>query len=62
MNCKIGGWKEDFDLFYNVFVVLVVLVLKDWLIYIYDGSFVIGNMMLVVYLLNIGSCWIYRVK
>ena len=62
MNCKIGGWEEDFDPFYNAPVVLVVLAPKDWATYIYDGSLVIGNMMLAAHSLNIGSCWIHRAK
>ena len=62
INCKIGGWKEDFDPFYNAPVVLIVLVPKDWPTYIYDGSLVIGNMMLAAHSLNIGSCWIHRAK
>ena len=62
INCKIGGWKEDFDPFYNAPVVLIVLAPKDWATYIYDGSLVIGNMMLTAHSLNIGSCWIHRAK
>ena len=62
INCKIGGWKEDFDPFYNAPVVLIVLAPKDWATYIYDGSLVIGNMMLAAHSLNIGSCWIHRAK
>ena len=62
MNCKIGGWEEDFDPFYNAPVVLVVLAPKDWATYIYDGSLLIGNMMLAAHSLNIGSCWIHRAK
>ena len=62
MNCKIRGWEEDFDPFYNAPVVLVVLAPKDWATYIYDGSLLIGNMMLAAHSLNIGSCWIHRAK
>ena len=62
MNCKIGGWEEDFDPFYNAPVVLVVLAPKDWATYIYDGSLLIGNMMLAAHSLNIGSYWIHRAK
>ena len=35
---------------------------KDWATYIYDGSLLIGNMMLAAHSLNIGSCWIHRAK
>ena len=62
MNCKIGGWKEGFDPFFNAPVVLVVLAPKDWANKIYDGSLVMGNMMLAAHALNIGSCWINRAK
>ena len=62
INSKIGGWKEDFDPFYNAPVILIVLAPKDWATYIYDGSLVIGNMMLAAHSLNIGSCWIHRAK
>ena len=62
MNCKILGLKEGSDPFYNAPVVLIVLAPKDWANYIYDGSLVIGNMMLAAHSLNIGSCWIHRAK
>ena len=56
MNCEIGGWKEGFDPFFNAPVVLVVLAPKDWANKTYDGSLVMGNMMLAAHALNIGSC------
>ena len=56
MNCEIGGWKEGFDPFFNAPVVLVVLAPKDWANKAYDGSLVMGNMMLAAHALNIGSC------
>lgn len=62
MNCKIGGWDSGFDPFYGAQVVLVVLAPKDCPTYIYDGSLVIGNMMLAAYTLGVGSCWIHRAK
>jgi len=62
MNCEIGGWKEGFDPFFNAPVVLVVLAPKDWANKTYDGSLVMGNMMLAAHALNIGSCWINRAK
>ena len=30
--------------------------------YVYDGSLVMGNLMLAAHELNIGSCWIHRAK
>jgi len=62
MNCEIGGWKEGFDPFFNAPVVLIVLAPKDWTNKTYDGSLVMGNMMLAAHALNIGSCWINRAR
>lgn len=61
-NCKIGGWDEDFDPFYGAPVILVVLGNKNWFTSVYDGSLVMGNMMLAAHSLGIGSCWIHRAK
>ena len=61
-NQRIGGWKEGFDPFYGAPVVLVVLAPKDWANRVYDGSLVIGNLMLAAYSLGLGSCWIHRAK
>lgn len=62
MNCKIGGWEEGFDPFYGAPAVLIVLGKKDWPIRVYDGSLVMGNLMLAAHELGIGSCWIHRAK
>lgn len=62
MNRKIGGWKEGFDPFYGAPVVLIVLGKKDWVNRVYDGSLVMGNMMLAAHSLGYGSCWIHRAK
>lgn len=62
MNCKIGGWNPDFDPFYGAPVVLIVLAEKDWNTSVYDGSLVMGNLMLAAHTLGIGSCWIHRAK
>ena len=61
-NRQIGGWKEGFDPFYGAPVVLIVLALKEWPTHVYDGSLVIGNMMLAADSLGLGSCWIHRAK
>jgi len=61
-NCKIGGWDEGFDPFYNAPVILIVLAQKDWRNKVYDGSLVIGNMMLAAHSLGLGSIWIHRAK
>ena len=62
MNRKIGGWDEGFDPFYGAPVVLVVLAEKDWPTHVYDGSLVMGNLMLAAHSLGLGSCWIHRAK
>lgn len=62
MNRKIGGWDEGFDPFYGAPVVLVVLAEKDWPTHVYDGSLVMGNLMLAAHELGIASCWIHRAK
>ncbi len=61
-NCKIGGWDESFDPFYGAPVILIVLAEKDWRNRVYDGSLVIGNMMLAAHSLGLGSIWIHRAK
>lgn len=61
-NCKIGGWKEGFDPFYGAPVILVVLAEKSWANRVYDGSLVMGNMMLAAHSLGLGSIWIHRAK
>ena len=62
MNRKIGGWKEGFDPFYGAPVVLIVLGQKDWVNHVYDGSLVMGNLMLAAHALGYGSCWIHRAE
>ena len=61
-NCEIGGWKEDFDPFYGAPAILIVLAQKDWANRVYDGSLVMGNMMLAAHSLGLGSIWIHRAK
>lgn len=62
MNRQFGGWKEGFDPFYGAPIVLVVLGQKDWVNHVYDGSLVMGNLMLAAHALGLGSCWIHRAK
>ncbi len=62
MNCEVGGWQPGFDPFYGAPVVLIVLAEKDWMSRIYDGSLVMGNLMLAAHSLGVGSCWIHRAK
>lgn len=59
-NAKIMG--TDTDPFYGAPVVLVVLANKERPTALYDGSLVMGNLMLEAHALGIGSCWIHRAK
>ena len=62
INTQIGGWEESFDPFYGASVILIVLADKTWANRVYDGSLVMGNMMLAAHSLNLGSIWIHRAK
>ena len=62
INRKTGGWDEGFDPFYGAPVILIVLADKNCRTYIYDGSLVMGNMMLAAHSLGLGSIWIHRAK
>lgn len=62
LNCKIGGWDEGFDPFYNAPVILIVIADKSFPTSIYDGSLVMGNLMLAAHSLGLGSIWIHRAK
>ena len=62
MNAEIGGWDKGFDPFYGAPAMLIVLGRKDWPTHVYDGSLVMGNMMLAAHELGLGSCWIHRAK
>ena len=48
--------------FYGAPVVLVVLADKSVGPYLYDGSLVMGNLMLAAHAEGLGSCWIHRAK
>lgn len=60
LNAEIMGTSND--PFYGAPVVLVVLADKSCPTYIYDGSLVMGNLMLAAHELGVGSCWIHRAK
>ena len=62
LNCEIGGWTPDFDPFYGAPAVLVVLAEKARPTAVYDGSLVMGNLMLAAHSLGLGSCWIHRAE
>lgn len=52
----------DSDPFYGAPVVLVVLADKSAITYVYDGSLVMGNLMLAAHSEGVASCWIHRAK
>lgn len=60
MNAAIMG--RDQDPFYGAPVVLVVLADKNVPTHVYDGSLVMGNLMLAAHALGVSSCWIHRAK
>ena len=59
-NASIMG--RDGDPFYGAPAVLVVLAAADCFTGIYDGSLVMGNLMLAAHSLEVDSCWIHRAK
>ena len=61
LNAKIMG-REGTDPFYGAPVVVIVLAEKKYPNYLYDGSLVMGNLMLSAHAHGIGSCWIHRAK
>lgn len=61
-NRQIGNWQEGFDPFYGAPVILIVLADKNWANRVYDGSLVMGNLMLAAHSLGLGSIWIHRAK
>lgn len=60
LNAEIMG--TDSDPFYGAPVVLIVLADKSVPTCVYDGSLVMGNLMLAAHAEGIGSCWIHRAK
>lgn len=60
MNAAVMGSTND--PFYGAPVVLIVLANKAVGTCVYDGSLVMGNLMLAAHDLGIGSCWIHRAK
>lgn len=60
MNAAIMG--VDTDPFYGAPVVVIVLANRDVPTHVYDGSLVMGNLMLAAHELGVGSCWIHRAR
>lgn len=62
MNAEIMGAPAGTDPFYGAPVALVVLAPRDVPTYVYDGSLMMGNLMLAAHALGLGSCWIHRAR
>lgn len=61
MNAAIMGTPEK-DPFYGAPCVLVVLADHSIPTAVYDGSLVLGNMLLAAHAEGLGSCWIHRAR
>ena len=61
MNAEVMG-RPGTDPFYGAPVVLVVLAPREQPNRVYDGSLVMGNLMLAAHALGLGSCWIHRAR
>lgn len=61
MNAEIMG-RPGTDPFYGAPVVLMVLAPREAPNRVYDGSLVMGNLMLAAHALGLGSCWIHRAR
>ena len=61
-NRAIAGMPEGKDPFYGAPVILMVLGDKSSPHYLYDGSLVMGNLLLAAHALGLGSIWIHRAK
>ncbi len=62
LNAEIMGAPAGTDPFYGAPVVLVVLADKNCRTRVYDGSLVMGNMLLAAHDLGLGACWIHRAR
>ena len=60
VNAEVMGSAGD--PFYGAETVLIVLAEKNVGTYVYDGSLVMGNLMLAAHSCGIGSCWIHRAR
>lgn len=61
-NAAVMGRSEEFDPFYAAPVYLIVLGLRENPNHVYDGTLMMGNMMLAAHTLGLGSCWINRAR
>ena len=59
---KAKGKEEGVDPFYGAPAAIVVLADKNINTHVYDGSLVMGNLMLAAHEFGLGSCWIHQAK
>ena len=62
VNAQIMGVAEDADPFYGAPVYLIVLAERQNKNHVYDGTLVMGNMMLAAHALGRGTCWMNRAR
>ena len=62
MNLEVLGTPDGKDPFFGAPVVLVVLAPREQANRLYDGSLVMGNLMLAAHALGLGSCWVHRAR
>lgn len=60
LNAEIMGVSSD--PFYGAPTIVIVLAAKSAFTYVYDGSLVMGNLMLAAHACGVDSCWIHRAK
>lgn len=61
-NAIIMGKDESADPFYGAPVYLIVLSKRNNPNHVYDGTLMMGNMMLAAHALGLGTCWINRAR
>lgn len=61
LNAQVLG-MPGIDPFYGAPAVLVVLADKSLPTYLYDGSLVMGNLMVAAHAVGLATCWIHRAK
>lgn len=61
-NAIFMGKSEDADPFYGAPVYLIVLAERSNPNHVYDGTLMMGNMMLAAHAVGLGSCWINRAR
>ena len=60
LNAQIMGSNDD--PFYGAPLLFIVFADRRQATYLYDGSLIMGNMMLAAHASGLGSCWVHRAK